>query len=212
MIYSHIFADHLAHLDETLHILARAGFRLNISKCQFAKNKFKFLGILVSPKGILPNPSKVKAISKIMPPRTVRQVRQFLGATGFFWRHIEHYATVAAPVTKLLQKNKKFKWGPDQQEAFEKLIAHLTAAPVLRKPDFQRRFEVHTDVSSVAIGACLLQRDDKGRPQAVAYFSRKLHDSEKDYAPIDFEALAVVETVRHFVEWEFFISSPTTSH
>jgi len=198
VIYSHNFEEHLAHLDETLHLLARSGFKLNISKCQFAKNEFKFLGFLVTPEGILPDPSKVEAISKMTPPRTVRQVRQFLGATGFFRRHIEHYATVAAPLTKLLRKSEKFQWGPDQQVAFQKLIAHLTAAPVLRKPDFQRRFEVHTDASSVAIGACLLQRDDKGRPQAVAYFSRKLRDSEKAFAPIDFEALAVVEAVRHF--------------
>lgn len=103
---------------------------------------------------------------------------------------------VAAPFTKLFRKHEKFNWGPEQQMPFETLIAKLTATPMLRKPDFQQCFKVHTDSSSVAMAACLLQHDDEGRPQVVTYFSRKLRDSVK--APIHFGASAVVEAGRHF--------------
>jgi len=110
----------------------------------------------------------------MQPPRTIRQVRQFLGATGFFRKHVDNYATLAAPLTRLLRKDEKFVWGNEQQKAFEDLKHRLVTAPVLRKPNFERSFEVHSDASGVAIGSCLMQRDEKGIPQAVAYYSRKL--------------------------------------
>ena len=198
VIYSRSFDEHLSHLDEVLGLLAQAGFRLNVSKCQLAVNSFKFLGFLITPQGISPDPEKVEAISRMQPPRTVRQVRQFLGATGFFRKHVDNYATLAAPLTRLLRKDEKFVWGNEQQKAFEDLKHRLVTAPVLRKPNFERSFEVHSDASGVAIGACLMERDEKGIPQAVAYYSRKLRDSERNYPVIDLEALAVVESVRHY--------------
>lgn len=198
VIYSSSFEEHLDHLDETLRLLSQAGFRLNVQKCRFAVNTFKFLGFLVTPQGILPDPEKVKAIADMKPPKTVRQVRQFLGATGFFRRHIGHYASVAAPITQLLRKNTKFRWEAKQQQAFDELKSKLTSAPVLRKPNFNESFELHCDASGLAIGACLMQRNEKGMPQAVAYYSRKLRDAEKKYPVIDHEALAVVEAVRHY--------------
>jgi len=198
VVYSRSFEDHLDHLDEVLDLLERAGFRLNVAKCQFATNSFKFLGFLVTPQGISPDPGKVEAISKMQPPRTARQIRQFLGATGFFRRHVPNYATLAAPLTKLLRKNEKFVWGKEQQAAFEQLKDRLVTAPILRKPDFNKPFEVHSDASGIAIGSCLMQRNEEGIPQAVAYHSRKLRDSERNFPIIDLEALAVVESVRNY--------------
>lgn len=104
--YSRSFEEHLAHLDETLNLLSRAGSRLKLSKCQFANNQFIFLGFLVTPEGTLPDPGKVEAITKMSSLRTVRQVRYFLGTTGCFRRHIEHYAMVAM--------HEKFKWDQKQ--------------------------------------------------------------------------------------------------
>ncbi|XP_063604147.1 uncharacterized protein LOC134779795 [Penaeus indicus] len=122
------------------------------------KTAFSFL---VTPQGISPDPEKVEAISRMQPPRTVRQVRQFLGATGFFRRHVENYAMLAAPLTTLLRKNEKFVWGEKQQQAFQQLKNKLTTAPVL-----------------------------------LAYYSRKLRDSERKFPIIDLEVLAVVESYK----------------
>lgn len=94
---------------------------------------------------------------------------------------------LAAPLTKLLGKNEEFVWGNEQQQAFEQLIDKLGTAPILHKPDFDKPFEVHSDASGIAIGSCLMQRDENSIPQAD-YHSRKLRDSERNFPSIDLEA------------------------
>jgi len=198
IIYSRGFTQHLQHLAETLQLLSSAGLKLNPQKCQFAASTIDFLGFTISPGGIAPNQEKVAAISKTPAPRTVREVRRFLGATGFYRKHIYDYATIASPLHLLLKKGQKWMWGAEQQAAFEELKQRLTTAPVLRQPDFSRDFELHTDASSIALGACLMQRDTHNTPYAVAYYSRKLRDAETRYPAVDLEALAVVEGVLVF--------------
>lgn len=198
VVASGSFEEHMDHLDETMGLLAKAGFRLNLKKCKFAVNTFRFLGHLITPNGVLPDPDKVKAITQMTAPCNVKQVRQFLGATGFFRKHVKDYASVAAPLTALLKKQAKFHWGLEQQTAFEDLKGKLASDPILKQPDFNRTFEVHCDASGVAIGACLIQRDEEGKPHAVSYFSRKLREGENKFPTIDIEALAVVEAVRTF--------------
>lgn len=107
------------------------------------------------------------------------------------------YATIAAPLTSLLRKDTAFKRGEEEDKAFNNLKKALISAPVLRRPDFKYPFEIHTDASNVARGAGLMQRVD-GKPQAIAYFSRKMKGPETRYSATDSEALAVVEGVRAF--------------
>jgi len=198
IIYSRTFAQHLIDLDETLGLLKAAGLKLNMEKCTFAATTINFLGFIISPEGVSPDKGKVLAISKTPTPRTVREVRRFLGATGFFRKHIPGYATIASSLHLLLRKDQKWHWGPEQQAAFNELKERLVTAPVLRQPDFSKEFELHTDASGIAIGACLMQQDDNQAPHAIAYYSRKLRSSETRYPTIDLEALAVVEGVRVF--------------
>lgn len=133
----------------------------------------------------------------MLAPKSVEEVRR-LGCTGLFRWHIKDYAKIAAPLTCLTRKDSKFQWREVENHAFEQLKQALTSSPVLKKPDFERPFEIHTDASGVAIGACLMQGDDNGHLHPVAYFSRKLRDAEVRYPAIDAEALAVVEGVRAF--------------
>lgn len=198
VIYSASFDLHLQHLDETLSLLCKAGLKLNLSKCNFVKDKIRFLGFEVSGEGVAPDPSKVTCIAEMNAPKNVKGVRRFLGATGFFRKHIDGYATLAAPLTRLLKKDAPFAWGQEQEAAFKSLKQKLITAPILRQPDFTREFEIHTDASQIAIGAALFQRDDVGVPHAIGYFSRKLRNAESRYPAIDLEALAVVEGVRVF--------------
>ncbi|ROT76340.1 hypothetical protein C7M84_005068 [Penaeus vannamei] len=197
VIYSKNFDDHLRHLEETLKLVEQAGFKLNLNKCQFAVQKLKLLGFVVSTNGVTPDPDKVTAIASMPAPRNVKEVRRFLGASGFFRRHVANYATIAAPLTSLTRKDTKFQWGEQQDKAFDELKRALVSAPVLRRPNFAIPFEIHTDASNVAIGACLMQRIE-GNPHAIAYFSRKLKGAEVRYCATDTEALAVVEGIRAF--------------
>jgi len=198
VVYSRGFSQHLKDLEETLQLLAAAGLKLNIEKCKFAATTINFLGFTISPEGVSPHQDKVAAILATPAPRTVKEVRRFLGATGFFRKHIEGYATSAAPLHLLLKKGQSWKWEKDQQQAFEELKKRLASAPVLRQPDFTQPFELHTDASSIALGAALIQRDHDGAPHAIAYYSMKLRDPATHYPAIDCEALAVVEGVRVF--------------
>ena len=198
IVYSPNFDEHLSHLDETLSLLSKAGLKLNSPKCEFAKSEIKFLGFKVSKDGVSPDPEKVKSIEEMPAPRNVKEVRRFLGATGFFRKHIKAYASIAAPLSRLTRKDTSFVWGKEEENAFCKLKQTLATAPVLRRPDYDVPFEIHTDASKVAIGACLMQRGQDNVPYAVAYYSRKMQDAESRYPPIDMEALAVVEGVRVF--------------
>ena len=198
VIYSKTFSEHLIQVQETLKLLSNAGFTLNAAKCDFAVQEFKFLGFVVSKEGIRPDPEKVKAIEQIPPPRNVKDVRRFLGAMGFFRRHIPKFAHVSSPLTFLTKAKVPFHWSDKEQAAFCRLKELLTTAPVLKSPDYTRHFEVHTDASQCALGGVLLQRDDSDRPHAIAYFSRKVRGSEVRYTVTDLEALAVVESIRVF--------------
>jgi len=106
VIYSKNFDDHVRHLEETLHLIEQAGFKLNLNKCQFGVQELKLLGFVVSPNGVTPDPDKTASIASMAAPRNVREVRRFLGASGFFRRHIANYATIAAPLTSLTRKDK----------------------------------------------------------------------------------------------------------
>lgn len=193
IIYSRGF-PHLSDLEETLKLLSAAGLKLNSKKCSFATTTTNFLGFTISPEGVQPDRKKVTAISETPVPHTVKV--RFLGATGVFRKHIQGYATLAAPL-HLLKKGQPWKWGEDQ-EAFESLKEHLVFSPVLQQPDFSKPFELHTDASSLAVGAALIQRDADGTPHVVAYYSHKLRDPDSRYPAIDCEALAVVESLRVF--------------
>jgi len=198
VVASKTFESHLNNLAETLALLDEAGMKLNLAKCLFAKHQIEFLGFVVSPDGVLPNPIKVQVINDMKRPRSVREVRRFLGACGFFRRHVQGFASVARPLTQLTKKGVSFTWSPEAEKAFKNLKDALVSAPILRLPDFERHFEIHTDASAQALGAVLLQRSDSGEPQAVSYWSRTLKDAESRYPAIDLEALAVVEAVQVF--------------
>ena len=121
VVHSSSFSNHLADLDETLALLHKAGLKLNLQKCSIACKEIKFLGFKVGPDGIAPDPEKVASIMDLPQPRNVKGVRRFLGATGFFRRHIKDYAHKALPLTTLTRKGVDFVWSDQCQEAFETL-------------------------------------------------------------------------------------------
>jgi len=198
VVASASFSEHLQHLQETLALLNDAGMKLNLGKCELAKHQVKLLGFIVGPEGVRPNPDKTAAIADMKRPHSVQDVRRFLGACGFFRRHIQGFAAMAKPLTALTKKGVKFEWGDAAQLAFTSLKDTLVRNPVLCLPNFSQPFEVHCDASTQALGGALLQHDAEGVPHAVAYWSRTLKDAETRYAVIDLEALAVVEAVRAF--------------
>ena len=131
--------------------------------------------------------SKVKAIQEWDPPTKIPQLSFFLGLANYYQRFIKGYSTRVAPLTNLLKKNKAWEWDERCQQAFENLKKTVTEKPVLALPNHTKVFEVHMDASDFAIGGVLMQ--DR---HLIAFESRKLNDSKRQYTVQEKEMIAIV--------------------
>ena len=192
------FDEHLQVLEQVFKRLLEIDLLIKPSKCHLLRRSLGFLGHRISERGIEPDPAKLEAVDAVRPPRSVEEVRQFLGLTGFYRRFVEHFADIARPLTQLLKKDEAFVWGQSQQQAFVKLKQQLKTSPVLRFPDFTRPFTVTTDASGTGIGCVLSQPDDEGRDHPVAYASRTLSPAETRYTVTEQELLGVVWALKKF--------------
>ncbi|KAK3513971.1 hypothetical protein QTP70_000296 [Hemibagrus guttatus] len=198
VVASPTFKQHLDDLREVLSRLKSAGLTIKLAKCQFCRSELTFLGYRVCPSGILPEHDKIKAVTDFKTPVNVKQVRQFLGLTGYYRRFIQDYARHAEPLFALTKNYVPFVWDSACQDAMDLLKGKLTSAPVLSFPDFTLPFFIHCDACDMGLGAALMQRDQIGRDVAVAYASRALHKSEKPYSTPEKECLAIIWALEHF--------------
>jgi hypothetical protein len=171
---------------------------LNTVKCVWGKNEIEVLGHVISHRKIMMDPKKIKAIQERLAPKNVKQLQQFLGLTNYYRRFIKDYARLAQPMFALLSKNTKFIWSEECNNAFNKLKEALVSYPVLRHPDINRNFRLHTDASGYAVGAVLCQVDEENKEYVVAYASKLLHKAELNYGISEKECLAVVFGIRNF--------------
>jgi hypothetical protein len=139
------------------------------SKCAFWLREVPFLGHVISAEGIAVDPSKVQEVLEWKSPKSVTQIHSFLGLAGYYRRFIPNFSKIAKPMTQLLEKEAKFKWSPQCEEAFLTLKKLLTIAPVLAQPDIEKLFDVYCDASGTGIGGVLMQ---DGR--AITYALRQL--------------------------------------
>jgi hypothetical protein len=131
-------------------------------------------------------------------PKTVKEVRQFLGMTGYYRKHIRGYSKIAAPLTEQTKgKQKLIEWTPECKVAFNKLKEALTTAPVLAYPNFKEPFILTTDASNYATGAILSQIKE-GKEVVIAYGGRKFQEAERKYTTTERECLAVLIGLREF--------------
>ncbi|OWY90881.1 hypothetical protein PHMEG_00040788 [Phytophthora megakarya] len=150
-----------------------------MKKCKWGRDQVAFLGHIVTPSGILPNPEKVKAVINVKRLHDLHTVRAFLGLTSYFRRYIPGYAGISAPIERLKLKGAEFVWTDDCASAFLQLKRRLIEPPIPIYPDFSKRFKLYVDSSKWAVGVCLMQTMD-GRDRVVAYASKLLVGSEKN--------------------------------
>ncbi len=179
-----------------------AGLTVRPSKCAMGRDTVEFLGHKIGGNQVWMDTEKLNKIAEAPVPITKKQVRAFLGLTGFYRKFIPNYADVAVPLTDLTKKRQPNKviWGAKQQESFENLKRCLGQAPILRLPDFTKPFVVQADASDAGIGAVLMQNHEDGM-FPVRYVSRKLLEREKNYSTIERECLAIVFAVKKFNEY-----------
>ena len=202
IVYSPSFEQHIKDLQIVLDLITKANLKLSPEKSKFAHQTLKYLGHVVAHDGIRVDPEKTRAMQLLSPPKTPKQVRAFIGLTSYYRRFIDKFSQVAAPLTELTKKNRKFSWQTQHQTAFETLKKLLCNAPVLNYPDFEKPFVLNTDASDIAIGAVLSQNIN-GENHAIGYFSQKLSNCERNYSTTEKEALAIVKSVKHFNAYLF---------
>nr|GFC65735.1 putative reverse transcriptase domain-containing protein [Tanacetum cinerariifolium] len=149
--------------------------------------RFIFLGHVVNSEGIHVDPNKIEAVKNWKTPKTPTEIRSFLGLAGYYRRFIASFSKIAKPLTLLTQKNKKFEWGDEQENAFQTLKDMLCDALNLALPEGEDDFIVYCDASNQGFGCVLMQRN-----KVIAYASRQLKIHEKNYTTHDLELGAVV--------------------
>ncbi|GJX28472.1 putative nucleotidyltransferase, ribonuclease H [Tanacetum coccineum] len=197
LIYSHNEKEHEEHLKTILEILKKEELYAKIFKCEFWINTVKLLGHMIDSSDIYVNPAKIEAVKNWASPTTPSEIRQFIGLACYYRRFIEGFSKIAKPMTELMQKNQKFDWGEEQEEAFQLLKHKLCAAPILALPEGSDDFMVYCDASIKGLGEAQNQR-----MKFIAYASRQLKIHEKNYTTYDLELGAVVFALkiwRHYL-------------
>ena len=156
-VFSKNFDEHLVHLQQVFNRLEVNGLKIKLSKCHFFQSKVEFLGMEFSSTGCRPKTSNVEGILAYADPRSVKDIRSFLGMVGFYRSFISHFSEIALPLTRLLKKDSTFAFHTEQKHAFEQLKGALVSRPILHHPDFSLPFIIQVDTSGFAIGAVLAQ-------------------------------------------------------
>lgn len=172
---------------------------MRLSKCSFAQQQLHYLGHVISSKGVATNPSKVADVQNWPVPKSVKELRGFLGLAGYYRRFVKNFGSIAKPLTELLKKEQLFVWTQLTDQAFSALKTALVSTPVLAFPDFTKPFIVETDASDKGVGA-VLQQD--GHP--IAYVSKALGPRNQGLSTYQKESLAILLAVEH---WRPYLQS-----
>nr|GEW18956.1 putative reverse transcriptase domain-containing protein [Tanacetum cinerariifolium] len=197
LIYSKNKEEHEEHLKLILELLKKEELYAKFSKCKFWIPQVQFLRHVIDSKGIHVDPAKIESIKDWASPKTLTEIRQFLGLAGYYRRFIEGFSKIAKLMTKLTQKNVKFDSGEKEEASFQLIKQKLCSAPILALPKGLKNFIVYYDASHKGLGAVLMQNE-----KVMAYASRQLKIHEKNYTTHDLELEAVVFTLkiwRHYL-------------
>ena len=201
IVFSKGFDEHLVRLQRLLDLMREFDVKLKPSKCDFGKKSVAFLGHLVSESGIIPDPERTSKLNLWTIPQTPKDIKAFLGFTGFYRQFVLNYAKIAQPMTKLLRKNEPFNWTDHQQKAFETLREAVIRPEILAHYNPLAELELSCDSSSYGCGGHLSQLT-QGKRQLLSCVSRLLSDAERNYGITEKEALAIVWSVaklRHYL-------------
>jgi len=203
LVKTEIEEKHGEIVKEILRRLEENDLYVKPEKCVWKVKKIGFLGVVIGPNRIEMEKEKVDGVLSWSQPKTVKDIRKFLGLANYYRRFIKDFARVARPLNMLIRKDKKWRWEEAQQKAFDKLKQVFTTKLVLAALDLDKEFRVEANASNYATGGVLSIKcsDEKWRP--VTFISKSLSDIERNYEIHDKEMLAVVrclEAWRHFLE------------
>ncbi|KAL0456617.1 UNVERIFIED_CONTAM: hypothetical protein Slati_1000900 [Sesamum latifolium] len=198
-------ADHVKDLEETFSVLRKYKLKLNPAKCAFKVQGGRFLGFMVTQRGIEANPFKIKAIINIKAPTCLNKAQRLTGRIAALSRFISKSAEKSLPFFKTLRKAKTFEWGTPCQLAFEELKAYLARLPLLVKPSPGEALYLYLSAAPQAVSSVFIREEDE-KQLPIYYVSKVLNRAEGRYTPIEKMALALVVTARRLRP--YFLSHP----
>ena len=200
IVFSASWTEHLIHVERVLLAFRTAGMTLKLAKCQFGKQKVKFIGHMVGSGQRSVVQSKVDAIQAMPEPQNKKLLRSFLGMCSFYRPYIHDFAGISNPLTDLTKKrcSDKVRFDGQQRAAFLALKKALCEATTLHTPDGSRPYIIWSDASDYAVGAALAQKDDLDNEYPIAFASSKLSGAQLNWSTIEKEAYAIVYALQKF--------------
>ena len=186
---------HMTNLRKFFERIKEYKLRLNLQKCTFGVTTGKLLGFLVSDRRIDVDPSKIKAILDMPPPKSEKEIWGFLGWLQYISRFIAKLTSTYEPIFKLLWKNEPHTWNKECQKAFETIKKYLLNPPILIPPEPRKPLLLYLLIIEDVMGSILAQEDDGKNKRGVYYLSKRLHNYETRYTTIEKSCFALVWAV-----------------
>ena len=202
IIFSSSLQEHLANISKIFETLHKFNMKVQLDKSEFLRKEVAFLGHVVTPEGVKPNPNKIEAIKNWPLPQNEKELRAFLGVMGYYRKFIRDFAKIAKPLTEQLRKDQIVHPTPEFIRAFQKCKEILMSSQILIYPNFEQQFILTTDASKYALGAVLSQ-GRVGYDKPIAFASRTLSKSEENYSTIEKELLAIDWACKYFRPYLF---------
>ena len=205
IISSNSEEEHLLHLEEVFCQLRKAGLKMKQSECDFFKSQIHYLGHLISEDGTSPLLDKLDSIKNMLVPKCVKEIKQFLGLTGYYRKFVPTFADISRPLTRLTKKETIFNWTPECQKSFELLKLYLCGEPILKYTDTSKPYTLYTDASKYSWAGVLIQThtmDIDGKSvttdHPVTFVSGMFRGSQINWAALMKEAFAIYMSVKKF--------------
>lgn len=193
--------EHMKNLREVLKRMNDAGLRAKVEKCKFFQRSVTYLGHTIDENGIHPTEDKIEAIRNSPSPKNVKQLRSFLGSVNYYEKFIPKLHSMCSGLHKLTSTHARWKWTQDEEEIFQKVKSVLSSTDTVVPYDEAKDIVLHCDASEDGLGSVLMHRFDEGSEKPIAFASRTLTSTEKKYANIDREGLAILFGVRKFHQY-----------
>ena len=190
--------EHLKRLELVLQRLSKHNIRVKREKCSFMASEVQYLGHILSKEGCRPLPDKVKAVKCAKAPKSVTELRTFLGMVNYYGGFIKNLSTILAPLNNLLRDDVPRMRSTECKSAFNKVKDALVGENVLTHYDVNKELRLACDASPYGVGAVISHVNDNGEERPIAYASRTLTKAEQGYAQIEKEALGIIYGVKKF--------------
>jgi len=190
--------DHKRTVHDVLKVVELHDLYFKPEKCLFHSPSMDYLGVILE-KGVTQmDPAKIVGVDTWPIPKTVTEVQRVLRFFNFYRPFIKDFTFIARPLHKLTRKDQEWRWGTEEQEAFDMLKKRVTTEPILVHAKLNNQFELEVDASGYAVGATLLQCKEDGKKHPIGYYSATLNEVQRNYNIYDLELLAIVMALKNW--------------